>query len=383
MHPYLNLLDQILDKGRWEYNERTKQKTLRYFGPQVEFDLSKGIPLPTTRKVPWKNAIKELLWFLSGSTDNRVLRDQKVPVWSLWDLTQPDMFAWRKKVDARGNPIHVGSCGPIYGQLWRQWPAHDGTTIDQIEYVLHTLRENPSSRRIVVSGWNPDVLPDEKLSPQENVLQGRQALAPCHTLFQFGTERLSLLERLEYYLTTLHDPYMRNVITLRIIQIKVDIKKGQPSFLKRCWNKFINKPHHSLGDEDYWYAQEYPVLHQAYHSELTEAGVPEFKLHLKLYARSQDVPLGTCFNIFSYATLCHMVAQQVNMIPGRYVHTIGDAHIYEDQLPGILELVKRKPRHLPRLKLRKGVKSLYDYTIDDFEIEGYDPHPPIKFPLTK
>ncbi len=165
MKPYLDLLRNILDAGV-ERGDRTGTGTRSLFGAQLRFPLAAGFPLVTTRKVFFKGVIHELLWFLAGDTNLRYLTDHQVHIWDAW-------------ADEQGN------LGPIYGEQWRAWAAPDGRKIDQISQVVHQIRTQPESRRHIVSAWNPAVLPDERLRPQDNVRAGRAALASCHTLFQF------------------------------------------------------------------------------------------------------------------------------------------------------------------------------------------------------
>jgi len=165
MKQYLGLLAQILEQGTVR-GDRTGTGTRSLFGAQLRFDLAQGFPLVTTRKVFFKGVIHELLWFLAGDTNIKYLTDHQVHIWDAW-------------ADEHGN------LGPIYGAQWRAWPAPDGTRIDQIRQVIDQIRANPNSRRHVVSAWNPATLPDERMSPQENVRAGRAALASCHALFQF------------------------------------------------------------------------------------------------------------------------------------------------------------------------------------------------------
>lgn len=162
---YLDLMQDVVDNGT-DKGDRTGVGTRSVFGRQMRFDLSDGFPLLTTKKVHMKSIVYELLWFLNGSCDNRWLQERGVSIWDEWAL--PD-----------------GDLGPIYGKQWRSWACPDGSTIDQISEVLRMIKERPDSRRLIVSGWNPADLPDERLSPQDNVRQGKAALPPCHTLFQF------------------------------------------------------------------------------------------------------------------------------------------------------------------------------------------------------
>lgn len=275
MRQYLDLLRLILEKGITR-EDRTRTGTKSLFGAQLRFDLSEGFPLVTTKKVYFKGIIHELLWFLAGETNIQYLTSHNVHIWDAW-------------ADEQGN------LGPIYGAQWRSWEAPGGRRIDQIAQVIDQIRANPDSRRHIVSAWNPAVLPDETISPQENVRMGRAALASCHTLFQFyvGQGRLSCL----------------------------------------------------------------------------------------LYQRSADCPVGLVFNIAQYSLLTHMVAQQCNLAPGDFIWTGGDCHIYLNQVDGVREQLTREPLPLPRLVIHRKPSSIFDYRFEDFAIEGYNSHPPIKFPI--
>lgn len=165
MRAYLELLRDVIDQG-FDKGDRTGVGTRSIFGRQVRFDLREGFPLLTTKRIHVKSVVHELLWFLSGSTDNRALREQGVSIWNEWATDD-------------------GGLGPIYGAQWRSWACPDGRVVDQLAELVETIRSRPNSRRLVVSAWNPADLPDESMSPQDNVRAGRMALAPCHCLFQF------------------------------------------------------------------------------------------------------------------------------------------------------------------------------------------------------
>lgn len=371
MRNYLDLLKYTLKHGRWVDHYRTKARTLQIIGPQLEFNLQDGFPLVTSRRTPYKNAFGEELWFLSGSTDARVLERDGNPVWSLWALSQTDLDTWGKYTDARGNPIDVGSCGPIYGKMLREWPLMDGSSFDQLQYAVDTLRTDPSSRRIVVSAWNPEFLPDENLSPQENVLNGNQALAPCHTLYQFATQTASIMERYR----SIYSPALRKQAFKTIAESRMCSSFRRLHLLS---GHFKEEWMYSLRD-DHFTRYNQSILH----SMLDAMGAPRRILHLKMFARSQDLPLGTVFNIASYAMLLTIMAKQVKMIPGRYIHTMTDAHIYEDQIPQVRELVKRRTYPLPKLIVRDGVPDLFSYKLSDFTLQDYKHGSYIKFPITK
>ncbi len=165
MKSYLNLLEDVLENGA-QKGDRTGTGTLSVFGRQIRHDLSKGFPLLTTKKLHFKSIANELIWFLSGNTNNQWLNDNGVKIWDEWALED-------------------GSLGPIYGKQWTRWPTKDGGEINQIDYVVNTLKNNPNSRRILFHGWNVEYLPDESMSPHENVENGKMALPPCHLLYQF------------------------------------------------------------------------------------------------------------------------------------------------------------------------------------------------------
>lgn len=165
MDAYHKLLQRILDEGV-RREDRTGTGTVSVFGHQMRFDLAAGMPLVTTKKLHLRSIIHELLWFIQGDTNVRALQEVGVSIWDEWAADD-------------------GSLGPLYGAQWRAWPAPNGQSIDQLNEVIEQLKARPNSRRHVVSAWNPADLPDERISPQDNVAQGRMALAPCHCLFQF------------------------------------------------------------------------------------------------------------------------------------------------------------------------------------------------------
>lgn len=274
MKQYHALLRQILDQGITR-GDRTGTGTKSIFGAQLRFDLAQGFPLVTTRKVFFKGVIHELLWFLAGDTNVKNLQKHNVHIWDAW-------------ADEEN-----GDLGPVYGAQWRKWEVANGKKIDQISQVIDQICSKPSSRRHIVSAWNPAVLPNEDVSPQDNVRAGRAALASCHTLFQFY--------------------------------------------------------------------------------------VADRRLSCLLYQRSADCPVGLVFNISQYALLTHMVAQQCNLDPGDFIWTGGDCHIYLNQVEAVREQLKRDPRPLPKLLIKRKPPSIFDYQFEDFEVVGYEPHPPIKY----
>ncbi|MDX1557745.1 MAG: thymidylate synthase [Marinobacter sp.] len=277
MKAYLDLMKDVVDNG-FDKGDRTGVGTRSVFGRQIRFNLQEGFPLVTTKKVHLRSIIYELLWFLRGSTDNTWLQERKVSIWNEWALENGDL-------------------GPIYGKQWRSWQCPNGEVVDQISEVIEQIRTKPNSRRLIVSAWNPAELPDESIGPQDNVREGRMALAPCHCLFQFY--------------------------------------------------------------------------------------VADGKLSCQLYQRSADLFLGVPFNIASYALLTHMIAQQCDLDVGEFVHTFGDCHLYQNHLTDdiVFEQLKREPRGLPTLSIKRKPASIFEYELEDFEFEGYDPHPGIKAPI--
>ena len=277
MKQYLDLMRDVVETGTVR-GDRTGTGTRSVFGRQLRFDLSRGFPLVTTKTVHLKSVIVELLWFLQGRTDVTWLKERGCNIWNEWATEDGDL-------------------GPVYGKQWRSWVCPDGSTIDQISQVVEQIKTKPNSRRLIVSAWNPADLPDESLSPQQNVEQGRRALAACHTLFQFY--------------------------------------------------------------------------------------VAENKLSCQLYQRSADLFLGVPFNIASYALLTHMIAQQCDLEVGDFVHTFGDCHLYNNHITDdiVYAQLTREPRELPRLRIKRRPASIFDYQLEDFEFEGYEPHPRIIAPI--
>ena len=262
MQQYLDLMRRILDEGVHK-SDRTGTGTRSVFGHQMRFDLSDGFPLVTTKKLHLKSIIYELLWFLRGETNVRYLQEHGVSIWNEWADVE-------------------GELGPVYGYQWRSWTGRNGETIDQISQVVQQLRNNPDSRRLIVSAWNVSDVP-------------RMALPPCHLLFQFY-----------------------------------------------------------VADE---------------------------RLSCQMYQRSADVFLGVPFNIASYALLTMMVARVTGLAPGDFVHTLGDAHLYDNHLEQAELQLSRDPRPLPTLRIDPAVRSIFDFDYEHFRLENYDPHPHISAPV--
>ena len=165
MKQYLDLMRHVLEQGHRK-TDRTGTGTISVFGYQMRFNLAEGFPLVTTKKCHLKSIIHELLWFLQGDTNIGYLKANGVSIWDGWATDE-------------------GELGPVYGAQWRSWLGADGQVIDQISQLISDIKRTPDSRRLIVSAWNPALLPDTQFSPRENAAQGKQALPPCHTLFQF------------------------------------------------------------------------------------------------------------------------------------------------------------------------------------------------------
>ena len=269
MKQYLDLVSHVLDNGN-EKGDRTGTGTKSVFGHQMRFDLSEGFPMVTTKKLHLKSIIYELLWFLKGDTNTDYLTENGVKIWNAWADENGDL-------------------GPVYGHQWRNWNSDE---IDQITEVIETLKTNPNSRRMLVSAWNPSVLPDTSKSFGENVANNKAALPPCHAFFQF---------------------YVSNG-----------------------------------------------------------------KLSCQLYQRSADIFLGVPFNIASYALLTMMMAQVCGYEAGEFIHTFGDAHIYSNHIEQVKTQLSRDLSPLPKMKLNPEITDIFEFTFEDFTLEGYDPHPHIK-----
>lgn len=259
MKQYLDLMQHVLDNGTQKH-DRTGTGTISVFGYQMRFNLQDGFPMVTTKKLHLKSIIHELIWFLSGDTNIKYLKENGVRIWDEW-------------ADADGN------LGPVYGSQWRSWPTPSGEKIDQISQIINTITNNPDSRRIIVSAWN--------VAEIEHM-----ALPPCHAFFQFY--------------------------------------------------------------------------------------VADGKLSCQLYQRSADIFLGVPFNIASYALLTMMVAQVCGLQYGDFIHTLGDAHLYNNHIAQAKLQLGRDPKPLPQMHINPAVKNIFDFKFEDFTLTNYDAHPHIK-----
>jgi thymidylate synthase len=262
MKPYLDLMRHVIEHGVAK-SDRTGTGTCSVFGWQMRLDLGAGFPLLTTKKLHLRSIVYELLWFLRGDSNIRYLQENGVRIWDEW-------------ADANGE------LGPVYGHQWRHWKTPGGHEIDQIGELVERLKQDPDSRRHIVTAWNPaDV--------------GRMALPPCHALFQLY--------------------------------------------------------------------------------------VADGRLSCQLYQRSADIFLGVPFNIASYALLTLMLAQVCGYRAGDFIHTFGDAHLYNNHFEQARLQLAREPRPLPTMRINPDITDIFAFRFEDFTLEGYDPHPHIAAPV--
>jgi len=324
-YQYLDLLQDILEHGheKKEFNSGITLKSV--FGRQCRYDLSKGFPLLTTKKVFLRGIIEELLWFLQGNSNIKYLVDRNVRIWDEWaykrfleaqkskvptslklrgaskkwakelkTIKTQEEFIQKIKDDSASSPFvrEWGELGPIYGRQWRKWETSDGRTIDQVAWAIQKLKKTPTRKHIMIAAWNPEFVYEMAASREKSVV-----LPPCHSFFQIN-----------------------------------------------------------VNDKN--------------------------ELSLQLYQRSSDVFLGVPFNIASYALLTMMFAHVGGFKPGEFVHTFGDVHIYGNHMDQVKEQLKRTPRPFPTIKLNPKVKNIDDFKIEDFTLENYNPYPPIKAEVT-
>ncbi len=309
---YLALGKKVLEEGNFK-NDRTGTGTKSIFGHQIRFDLQKGFPLLTTKKIPFRLIKSELLWFIKGDTNIRYLLEQNNHIWDEWaferyvnsdryngpDMTdfgrralkdeafyltyQKEMHTFQKRIlEEKEFAAEFGDLGNVYGAQWRRWKTSQNETIDQLKDVIESIKTSPDSRRLIVSAWNPEDVP-------------HMALPPCHTLFQFY--------------------------------------------------------------------------------------IADGKLSCQLYQRSADIFLGVPFNIASYALLTHLIAHETGLEVGEFIHTFGDAHLYQNHIDQMNEQLLRQPRPFPALRLNSEKTSIFDFEMEDIQLEGYQPHPGIKAPV--
>ena len=307
-HPeyqYLNLLQEVLDTGIKNVDRGTGAVSYSVFGRQTRYDLSKGFPLLTTKKVYWKGVLHELYWFMSGQSNIKYLVDNNVHIWDdypykifaqKFQKTNPksqipskEEFVEKIASDAKFAK-KWGELPKIYGESWRRWPTRTKRTIDQLGWVLQELKDDPDARNLIVTSWNPEYL---------------------------------------YTMATHED------------------------------------------------ASRFPICHNMY--QVSQKGG---KLYLQLYQRSADLFLGVPFNIASYALLTIILSKISGYEPGGFVHTFGDAHIYENHIEQVKEQLKRKPKDFPTVSFNKNFKTLDAFRPEFVELNNYDPYPTLKGELT-
>jgi len=344
-HQYQMMLWSLL-QSKTEKSDRTGTGTLSKFGMQIRHNMKDGFPLLTTKKMAFKTMVTELLWFLRGDTNIKFLVDNGCHIWDgdayknyctdykdghefyedeqvKRSFTQEEFI---NKIKTNDEFAQVwGDLGPIYGAQWRKWPSSDlaGGTIDQIGHLIHQLKNNPDSRRLMVSAWNVDDLE-------------YMVLPPCHYGFQVYTRELTLDERIDYFNST-KTPLSRSM--------------------------------------DY------------HHAHMDSLRIPKRAISLMWNQRSVDTFLGLPFNIASYGLLLEIIAKEVNMIPDELIGNLGDTHLYLNHVEQAKEQIDRKSFELPTLKIQSGVKReerdcLPAYSVSDFILENYQSHPSIKAPLS-
>lgn len=337
---YKELCNFILNDGEVK-KDRTGVGTISYFVPKhIRINLQDGFPLLTTRKIHFKSVVHELLWFLSayddkykkfGNTNIRYLLDNNVTFWTEWvykeyeknceyynisKLTQKEFEEEIKSDDSFA--LKWGDLGPIYGHQWTNF----GNQINQIDDVISLLKNDPDSRRLLVSAWNP-------------VDMRTAALPCCHMLFQFYTNKISVKDRIQLLIDKVGSNYTKDYEDSEVYE----------NYLERV---FI------------------------------ENKIPERKLSLMLHIRSNDIALGNPYNVAEYSLLLLMIGQIVNMIPYEFILNIGDSHLYMNSIEAIKTILSRQEYDLPTITLNKDIKSIYDFREKDIILNNYQSHPNIK-----
>lgn len=354
MLQYLNLMERILTTGH-KHHDRTGVGRISLYGETLRFNVGEGFPLVTTRKVPYLSIIRELLWFISGSTDTKILNDQGVHIWDSWAVKERhiDKFCKTNGLHDLGDAVtsnvsnqFLNSIGPMYGFLWRNAPVsevckfypevdedeiasdkldayrgqfmvltatdrvkHDWkaflkschyASVDQLQQLIVNLKKRPYSARHIVNSWNPSYVPFEDLPPQDNVLLGKGALAPCHVMFQCFV---------------------------------IPNEHGKP------------------------------------------------KLSMQMTQRSADFPIGSVFNIAQYSLLLCLLAKIVDYEPYEFIYSLGDVHIYSNQVEGVKRQLQRTPNDMPKLVISDSMVDIYKCTLEDIIIANYIHHDPINYQI--
>lgn len=346
---YQDLLLHILRNGV-EKKDRTGTGTKSIFGYQIRHNMREGFPLLTTKKMAWKTMVTELLWFLRGDTNIKYLVENGCNIWNgdaykryervwTWDLDEPlpmEKFVERIKTDYEFAKIW-GELGPIYGKQWRQWQGwmnYDGDKkgslwFDQIQRLIHLLKTEPDSRRLMVSAWNVAELDD-------------MVLPPCHYGFQVYTRELTYSERYSLWFSRNYETGM----------------EYDESIIPDFENKYYEK-------------------------------TPERAISLMWNQRSVDTFLGLPFNIASYGLLLTLLGKLTNMVPEDLIGNLGDTHLYLNHIEQAREQIERKSLELPNVKLNFDFEYLDGYIVDwgkikvdDIQLTNYNSHPAIKAPLS-
>jgi thymidylate synthase len=384
---YQSLLQDIIDNGVGK-QDRTGTGTISVFGRQIRHKMSEGFPLLTTKRMPFKTIVTELLWFLGGDTNIKYLVENGCNIWtgdaykryrSVYDAESRegdkyleelhmlsnlsiDEFSERIKTDDEFAK-KWGELGPIYGKQWRDWGrknvvnydlenvkssdkvkvmdlirdggdyskynvkvTYQNNSIDQIQNLINDLKTNPDSRRLMVSAWNIGEL-------------DQMVLPPCHYGFQVYTRELSREERMKI------------------------LSKTQPI---QSWEGYMKK-------------------------DLDAIGVPKRAISMMWNQRSVDTFLGLPFNIASYGLLLEMIAEEVNMLPDELIGNLGDVHLYSNHIEQAKDQIIRTPYELPKLVIDQfdennhyigDMNDISEYNIEQFKLEGYQSHPTIKAPLS-
>jgi thymidylate synthase len=375
MRQYLDLVQQVLREGE-RRTDRTGVGTLSVFGAQMRFDLREGFPLVTTKKVNFDAVVWELLWMLSGSTN---VHDLHKPcrackgegrVFSISGLVacpkcrgtkvDPGSRIWDNWARVGGN------LGPVYGAMWRSWPIGrrgpgqhvmlNGQGLDQISEALRTIKTKPDSRRIIVNAWN--VAEIEQM-----------ALPPCHAFFQF-------------YVGFGPDMQIRPTdewtYSNRQLQPGDTVVVQSTAYAVQNAENVLNYQQFQLvSDSGEQIAHACPT--GSPHWSAPGKIKPAY-LDCQLYQRSGDVAIGVPFNIASYALLTQMFAHECGLTPRHFVHTFGDAHVYLNHVDTIKRQLDRSPRPLPQVKLDEGLTVL-GAKEEQIHLEGYNPHPFLKFEI--
>lgn len=350
---YLNLLTEIYNNGTYSKN-RTGVNTYKIWGAQIHVNLNEGFPLLTTKKMHWKSVVHELLWMIKGDTNIQYLLKNGVTFWTEWPYQKylnacgaeecNDQKAFEQKIinddEFAKKWGSIGNYG--YGGMWRHFPFYTQEDkfksstgvigcsaehwtfgeVDQLVKVIDELKNNPDSRRIIITAWHP-----YHSNNREDAL-----LPACHNYIQFGTEELTWEQRVQY-LCDLHQKHF--------------------SYFEK------------FDDE-----------------KLNQNNVPHYKLNCYFNMRSNDVPLGLPYNIAFYALFTHLMAHCVNMAPGKLVYSGADVHIYENQQNGIEEQLRRTPGKLPKLVLKPECPTnLFDIKFEHIDIVDYNPQSHIKMPV--